>query len=187
MSPRTARFRHRLAVLLGTLALATVNCDPDTGPNPAARITMTATIDGAAWQASTANHGAPPYANWFPWDSTLAISGIRAYGSDSSLSIVLVLGPVTGPGTVALGNRNSPSYGAVLLATGDIYAHTYTVRWYYTDATTGGSATVTGFDPATRHLDGTFSFTARDSTGQLRQVTQGVFAGTYILPPDLRR
>lgn len=98
-----------------------------------------------------------------------------------------MLGPVTGPGTFVLGNRNSPSYGAVLLATGDIYAHTYKVRWYYTDATMGGSATVNGFDPATRHLDGIFSFIARDSTGQARQVTQGVFTGSYILPPDLRR
>ncbi len=188
MPLRTALNRSNLATTAAALAvvvLAALNCDPGTEPRRSAFITMSATIDGAGWVATTPKHGVPPYANWYPWDSTLALSGTRTYGSDSSLGIVLVLGPVTGPGTFSLGDRNSPSYGTVLLATGDIYANTYKVQYFYTDGITGSTATLTSFDPATRHLDGTFSFTARDSAGQSRQVTQGVFSGTWIAsPPD---
>lgn len=69
MSLHPARSGNHLVALLGTLAivaLAAVNCDPDTGPNPSARITLSATVDGATWQASTPKHGVPPYANWYP-------------------------------------------------------------------------------------------------------------------------
>jgi hypothetical protein len=181
-----ARNRHQLAAIAAMLAaalLTVVDCDSGTAPNPSARISMSATIDGAAWIAATPKHGTPPYASYYPWDSTLVISGIRSYGTDSALGIVVILGPVTGPGSFPLGPHSSRSYGTLFRATGDVYAGTYRTRWWYTDDSTSGSATVTTFDPATRHLDGSFSFIARDSTGLTRQVAQGLFSGTWIASP----
>ncbi len=179
-SRRLTAYAVTLAVILGV----TATCQSNTEPRPAASITMSATIDGAAWIATRPKHGVPPYANYTPWDSTLVLSGLRSFGSDSSLGIVLVAGPVTGAGVYPLGAHPSRNYGTLFRATGDLYAGTYTTRWWYTTDPTSGTLTVTGFDPATRHLAGSFSFAATDSTGLTRQVGAGVFAGTWLVPLD---
>ncbi len=182
-SPRARRVAaagSTLAVLLGV----TATCQSNTEPRPAASITMSATIDGAAWVATRPKHGVPPYANYTAWDSTLVLSGLRAFGSDSSLGIVLVAGPVTGAGVYPLGAHSSRSYATLFRSTGDVYAGTYRTHWWYSSDSTGGTLTVTGFDPATRHVEGSFSFAATDSTGLTRQVGAGVFAGTWLVPLD---
>jgi hypothetical protein len=182
--------RSHLTAILVVLPLAAsilADCGVGTGPTPAAHISISATINGTAWVASTASHGVPPYATWYAWDSTLALSGTRAYGSDSSLGLVIVLHPVTGAANFPLGAQGPGSHATAFLSAGDIYAHTYKVRWYYTNDILGGSATLTTFDPATHQIAGSFSFIALDSLGQSRQVTQGQFAGEYLVPVDSRQ
>lgn len=188
-----SRFGHHLttlgsAAILAGAALGLASCD-STSPSDTPRIALSATINGAPWAARTDEHGAPPYATWYPWDSTLALAGTRRFGEDSSVGLLIVLRPAAGTGTWTLAARGSGDYGAGFVGSGDFWGGSYHTHWYFTDVATTGTATIATFDTATHALAGTFQFTARDSLGAPWVVTAGEFAGRYVVttPPDLRR
>ena len=147
----------------------------DTPTPPPSQLPFEARIDGQAFVAAatdfaTNNGGAG-----------LVITGIRPTGPGTYRQVsVQLLDSWHGPGTYTLGALDSG--GAV----GWVSDHTdnfTSLGVWTTTASSSGQMVVSEFYPGSRTIKGTFSFVARNDSGQSLSVTAGRFAGTVFADP----
>jgi hypothetical protein len=151
--------RYASVALLCALAAACGDDDDDgLGPDPT-NGTMTASIDGSAWNAGL-TVAATYQGNTF---------GIG--GTDGTRQITIAVTDVTGTGTFDFGLGEA---GAAIIAQGS-------ESW--TTTLTGGSGTLTISSINATGASGTFSFTAMPTPGSgatsNRVVTNGTFSVTF--------
>ncbi len=160
----------RLELAVAVLALALVGCGESTGPDLAGDDTMTASIDGAPFEAFLVEvaPGAP---------STLNMVGTTNTASSPVTQVSLLVTGVSGPGTFALESSSFPSTLALVTVT----AGSTPSQWSTTNAAGPGSLTITSL--STDRVVGTFQFVADPdpgtaATGQV-SVTNGAFDVTF--------
>jgi len=136
------------------LAVAACKSSDATGPNNnhPANGSMTATIDGAAWNASLTVHAS----------STNGIVGVA--GTDATQTIAFALA-ANGPGTYSIGPL-SPENAELTTTGGIVFTAAGNVG--------GGSVTITSLTSTA--VAGTFTFTmVKSGGGANRSVTNGAF------------
>ena len=150
--------------LSSTLALSALvmlcACDRDTtGPAKPNNGTMSAVVDGAAWNAtSIATDSAAP-------------SSIIIQGSNGSQRLVVAIPLEQGPGTQTVGSTTPVFAGLVIGA-----------QSWLASRTQGGSGSITLTTVAPGHIAGTFEFTLAAHDGVLpseRRVGSGQFDVKY--------
>jgi hypothetical protein len=135
---------------------------------------MTATIDGKAWTAATSFALQSD-----PVASRYLLSGIEV---GTNTSIVLSLGDIPGPGTYPLGVDGvtvAGGFGGVTMLSGQ--------TWNTSFSGAAGTITITAL--TTKHIAGTFSFTASLATNGAtgtRSVANGVFDVPFNSDATLR-
>jgi len=111
--------------------------------------------------------------------SSLLISGVRTSVSGGGRQVSVQVNNWAGPGTYPLAEPASGAFGFII----DFDASPQVSGSWLTTSQATGTLTVMSFDQTARQVRGTFSFEARDSTGNVQTVTQGSFTGNYLIDP----
>lgn len=148
----------RLLACLIIAMLAITGCKKDSPSDPNANGTLTAKIDGQSWTAELTVYG--------------SVSGpvFQITGSDNAAKqLQVIIHDYSGSGTYALGG----SVTANNMSSGRWTAGLATAQTYSTQVGLGnGTCTITENG---NRLEGTFSFTAKNTDDEAVEVTEGKF------------
>jgi len=176
--------------LTGGIALLIAACaaDPLAEQDPIIPV-FTATVDGVFWQADQDRYDVG--CEYDTVTSTLRVWGSRQNSTrDTIRSISLQGSPITGVGTVTLGDPLLclPPTACYVASLRDVVGWGTTVRQYWTTEELLGAVTITEFDLALRRCSGTFSFVAAARapfTPDTVVVTEGFWTAELTVPPAL--
>lgn len=160
------------AVVIAGLPLMVASCDNTSEPQQNSSGTMSAMIDGASWQGTLSDDGSY---NAAEQNLYVHYHEPDVAGGDTHRTITLSLGPIDGPGTVALGRMHDSSY-AILSVHSYPDGH-WSLDQYFTQDS-GGSVTITEFNPTTGRFAGTFAFVAVAGSDSVH-VTEGTWTAQF--------
>ena len=161
----------KLLVILSllTLAIFIFNCEGTTEPKEESDGPFVCKLDGEKWVPDAPNNEVTASLAY----GYLVITANHIDGSDGEI-MVLMLSNLTEIGTFNLGSYGSSGYADFIRQVGT------TVEDFSTDDSHTGTVEITKFDTEKKKIEGTFSFTAKSSTGNNTiNVTNGSFSLTY--------
>lgn len=156
-----------ITALAISLALAACGKDSGTGPSGGGGNSLTATVDGGSFKASSITVGASHVQNILSVQGTEPSAGIAG-----TRTISLTVMGVTGPGTYSLTSNGSVGQYVVLTSTGSN-------GWV--SSLVGGSGTLEVTQLDSKNVKGTFSFTglpASEGVQGNKTVTNGKFSAS---------
>ena len=164
------RFPRLAAQVLWTVAALTACADV---PTESGGTPFAARLDGQYFVASQTDF------SLYGGGSHLLISGVRAGVAGSSRQVSVQLGDWHGPGTYSLGGPSGGNLGFVA----DQGTGAQPAGNWETSTTETGQVIITAFDTKAKRVAGTFSFRARDATGNVITVSEGGFDDRFFVDP----
>lgn len=167
----TRNTSRAFAVMVAAITVLLVACDDSTGPG--AEPAMTASIDGAAWEANYQIGLA--VGDYYPARDELQVTGLRVHADSSTQQVTVVIYEYSGPGTYAIGGAGTPA-GAYYV---EAEPRPDSGVFYGSGEDHAGSVTIEAMDEDRQWVTGTFHFRGVGDSGEV-DVTDGSFRGDYV-------